>query len=59
MSTEVNYNRTFKNTTHNFFKNKGGSPYLVVMGGYSCSKGCQFKSQHHILDVHFSHTYLL
>ena len=31
----------------------GGSPGLVVMGGYSCSEGHGFKSQHHILDGHF------
>ena len=37
----------------------GGSPGLVVMGGDSCSKGHEFESQHHILDGHFSHTYLL
>ena len=31
----------------------GGSPGLVVMGGNSCSKGREFKSQHHIQDGHF------
>ena len=31
----------------------GGSPGLVVMGGHSCAKGCEFKSRHHILDGHF------
>ena len=30
-----------------------GSPGLVVMGGDSHSKGCEFESQHHILDGHF------
>ena len=25
------------------------------MGGDSCSEGCGFESQHHILDGHFSH----
>ena len=25
----------------------------MVMGGDSCSKGCGFESQHHILDGHF------
>ena len=25
----------------------------MVMGGDSCSKGCGFKSWHHILDGHF------
>ena len=35
----------------------GGSPGLVVMGGDSSSKGCEFKSQCCILDGHdiFSH----
>ena len=32
---------------------------LVVMGGDSCSKGCEFKSRHAILDGHFLRTYLL
>ena len=31
----------------------GGSPGLVVMGGGSCSKGCEFKSRHRKLDGHF------
>ena len=31
----------------------GGSSGLVVMGGDSCSKGCEFESQHHLLDGHF------
>ena len=29
---------------------KGGSPGLVVMGGDSRSEGCEFETQHHILD---------
>ena len=33
----------------------GGSPGLVVMGRDSHSEGCVFKSQHRILDGHFSH----
>ena len=33
---------------------EGGSPGLVVMGGDSCSKGCEFESLHRILDGHFS-----
>ena len=37
---------------------EGGSPGLVVMGGDSCSKGCEFESLHRILDGHF-HIYLL
>ena len=28
----------------------GGSLGLVVKGGYSCSEGCGFKSQHRLLD---------
>ena len=36
----------------------GRSLGLVVTGGNSCSKGREFESQHHILDEHFSHTYL-
>ena len=32
--------------------NKGGSPGLVVMGGDSRSKGCEFESWHSILDGH-------
>ena len=31
----------------------GGSPGLVTVGGDSCSKGCEFESQHCILDGHF------
>ena len=31
----------------------GGSPGLVVMGGGSCSKGCEFESRLRILDGHF------
>ena len=37
----------------NLGKSSGGSPGLVVMGGESCSKGCEFKSRHHLLDGHF------
>ena len=33
----------------------GGSPGLVAMGGDLYSKAGGFESQHHILDVHFSH----
>ena len=32
---------------------------LVVMGGDSCSKGCEFKSRHRILDGHFSHLFVV
>ena len=30
----------------------GGGPGQVVMGGDSCSKGCEFESRHCILDGH-------
>ena len=36
----------------------GGSPGLVVMGGYSCSEGHGFKSQHRMLDGHFSNWFV-
>ena len=32
---------------------------LVVMGGDSCSEGRGFESQHHILDGHFSHLFVV
>ena len=35
------------------------SPGKVVMGGGSCSKGREFKSQHRILDGHFSHLFVV
>ena len=35
--------------------NQTRSPGLVIMGGYSCSRGRGFESQCHILDGHFSH----
>ena len=38
---------------------QGGSPGLVVIGGDSCSKGREFESQHHILDGHFSHLFVV
>ena len=34
------------------------SPDLVVMGGDSCSWGCEFESQYHILDGSFSHLFV-
>ena len=37
----------------------GGSPGQVVMGGDSCSKGCEFESRHHKLDGHFSHLFVV
>ena len=37
---------------------KGGRPGPVDMGRDSCSKGCEFESQHRILDGHFF-TYLI
>ena len=36
---------------------EGGSPGLVVIGGDSSFQGCGFKSQHCILDGHFSHLF--
>ena len=44
-------------TMHKQFMALGGRPGLVVMGGGSCSKGCEFESRHHIQDGHFF-TYL-
>ena len=38
---------------------QGGSPGLVVMGRDSSSKGCGFESQYRILDIHFSHTFVV
>ena len=37
----------------------GGSLGLVVMGGDSSSEGRGFKSQHHILDGHLSHVFVV
>ena len=37
----------------------GGSPGLVVMGGDSCSKDCEFESWLHILDGHFPHLFVV
>ena len=31
----------------------------MVMGGDSCSEGRGFKSQHRILDGHFSHIFVI
>ena len=36
-----------------------GSPGLVVKGGDSWSEGHGFKSQHRILDGHFSHMFVV
>ena len=36
-----------------------GRPGPVVMGGDSCSKGCEFESRHCILDRHFSHLFVV
>ena len=41
------------------FLGLGGGPGLVVRGGDSCSRGCGFKSQHRILDRHFSHLFVI
>ena len=37
----------------------GGSPGLVVMGGDSCSKGCEFESRYRILDEHFAQLFVV
>ena len=37
----------------------GGSPGLAVMGGDTCSECCGSKSQHCLLDVHFSHLFVV
>ena len=31
----------------------------MVMGGDSCSKGCEFESQYLLLDGHFSHLFVV
>ena len=46
--------KTFARVTK-IFPSRGGNPGLVVMGGDSRSRGGGFKSQHQILDGHFSH----
>ena len=47
--------------THTGKKNGGvgQEPGLVVMGGDSCSKGREFESQHQLLDIHFSHLFVV
>ena len=37
----------------------GGSPGLVVMRGGSCPEGRGFESQHHVLDGHFLHLFVV
>ena len=37
----------------------GGSPGLVVDGGYSKSKGCEFKSQQGYFGGYFSHLFVV
>ena len=44
---------------HQIIIYKGGSPGLVVLGEDSCSKGHELESQHHILDGHFSHLFVV
>ena len=41
------------------FQHVAGSSGLVIMGGDSCSDGCGFKSQHCILDGHFSRAFVV
>ena len=43
----------------NFSANLGWSPGLVVMVGDSCPEGRGFESQHHLLDGHFSHLFVV
>ena len=43
----------FRSEHERIFHHLDGSPGFVVMGGDPCSKGCEFESQHHILDGHF------
>ena len=38
---------------------QGGSHGLLVMRGDSCPEGCGLKSQHHKLDGHFSHKFVV
>ena len=48
--------------TRQAFKEKqieGGNPGLVVIRGDSCSKGRGFEIQHHILDGHFLHIFVV
>ena len=37
----------------------GGSPGLLVMGGDSYREGRGFESQHHILDGHYYHIFVV
>ena len=57
--TSCNTDDYIRITIEKYKDNGLRSPGLVVMGGDSCSKGREFESWHHILDGHFSHTYLL
>ena len=50
---------THQKVDHCKFILKGGSPGLVVMWGCSCSEGCGFEYQHHILDGHFSQIFVV
>ena len=50
--------KLFSPTTHTLFQfiksvyHHGREPGLVVMGGYSCSKGCRFESWMDIFHIH-------
>ena len=67
--TEINRKQTNTRTNkqrpnrqivnHSISKQTNIKHGLVVMGEDSCSKGCGFKSQHHILDGHFSHIFVV
>ena len=48
-----------KQVVGNNYRLRDGSLGLVVMGGDSCSEGCGFKSQHCILEGHFSHLFVV
>ena len=53
MSTKFNTGEQERERDVKKRKGKQWSPGLVVMGGDSCSKGHEFKSQYRILDGHF------
>ena len=50
---------TRNNFVVNLIQFKDGSPDLAVMGGDSCCNGRGFESQHHRLDGHFSHSFVV
>ena len=52
MDESESYFRVAKTVTNN----RAGA---LVVGGGSCSKGHRFKTQHRILDGHFSHIFVV